>query len=128
MVLLLQMGSFIGFGIAAVQFHLHVAWMVFRHRLPTCRCVAQPFLPPVARLQAGGRELAALASAGATSEQAEAVGVSILKPLRGIPERLEANLETFFRLRYPVFEILSLRGERGRPRCGHCKEHDASVS
>ena len=33
-------------------------------------------------------------------------GVSLLKPLYGDEPRLRENLETFFRLRYPKFEII----------------------
>jgi ceramide glucosyltransferase len=32
--------------------------------------------------------------------------VTILKPLKGIDEQLESNLESFFRLRYPNYEII----------------------
>ncbi|MCX8161281.1 MAG: glycosyltransferase [Candidatus Saccharicenans sp.] len=32
--------------------------------------------------------------------------VSILKPIRGLEDELEANLESFYRLDYPVYEIL----------------------
>ncbi len=32
--------------------------------------------------------------------------VSVLKPLKGIDEQLEANLRSFFEIRYPVFELV----------------------
>ena len=126
MVLLLQMGSFIGFGIAAVQFHLTVAWMVFVTGFQLAGVLLSLFYrrPDYRRAD---EKLAALASAGATSEQAEAVGVSILKPLRGIPEA-GGQLRDFLSPWLPRVRNTLLRGERGRPRRGHCKEHDASVS
>ena len=41
--------------------------------------------------------------------------VSILKPLRGLDDDLEENLESFFRLRYPRFEIVFSFAERSDP-------------
>ncbi|HYX19385.1 MAG TPA: glycosyltransferase, partial [Thermoanaerobaculia bacterium] len=41
--------------------------------------------------------------------------VSILKPLRGLDEGLEENLETFFRLRYPRYEIVFSFADRSDP-------------
>ena len=41
--------------------------------------------------------------------------VSILKPLRGPDEDLEENLESFFRLRYPRYEIVFSFAERSDP-------------
>jgi cellulose synthase/poly-beta-1,6-N-acetylglucosamine synthase-like glycosyltransferase len=45
----------------------------------------------------------------------EANGVTILKPLHGVPGRLAVNLETYFNLRYPKFEILlCIKEKKGR--------------
>ena len=42
-------------------------------------------------------------------------GVSILKPLHGVPQRLATNLEEYFRLRYPAYELLlCIQEERGQ--------------
>ena len=41
--------------------------------------------------------------------------VSILKPLRGLDEDLEENLESFFRLRYPRYEIVFSFADRADP-------------
>ena len=41
--------------------------------------------------------------------------VSVLKPLRGLDEDLEANLESFFKLRYPRYEVVFSFAERSDP-------------
>jgi len=41
--------------------------------------------------------------------------VSILKPLRGLDEDLEENLETFFRLGYPRYEVVFSFADRADP-------------
>lgn len=44
-----------------------------------------------------------------------APGVSIVKPLRGLDEELEGNLESFFALEYPAFEVVFSFASREDP-------------
>src|SRR5450432_2098246 len=53
------------------------------------------------RAEAGRQERFA-----ASLADAQLPPVSILKPLHGLEPELEKNLDSFFRLDYPVFEIL----------------------
>ncbi|KAI3383336.1 hypothetical protein SNEBB_007314 [Seison nebaliae] len=50
-----------------------------------------------------------------TSISSNAFGVSIIKPIVDIDPNLEANLETFFNIKYPVFEILFCVSSRTDP-------------
>jgi ceramide glucosyltransferase len=51
----------------------------------------------------------------ATAEDAEMPPISVLKPLKGVDPDLESNLESFFRLDYPRYEIVFSLASREDP-------------
>ncbi len=51
------------------------------------------------------------------------MGVTILKPLRGLDEGISENLESFFRLDYPKYEILFTVASADDPVCEVVRKH-----
>ncbi|VDL84274.1 unnamed protein product [Nippostrongylus brasiliensis] len=51
-----------------------------------------------------------------------AVGVSILKPLLGVDKHLKTNLQSFFTMKFPKFELLFCVKERHDPAVGVVKQ------
>jgi ceramide glucosyltransferase len=73
--------------------------------------IAVGLLLTLVMLGAQWRQLAAAAGRSPVEEPA----VSILKPLKGVDADLEANLETFFHLDYPRYELVFGVGDRDDP-------------
>ena len=57
-----------------------------------------------------------------TIEKDKLPAISIIKPLMGIDENLRANLETFFVMDYPVYEILFCVQDSNDPVIGLVRE------
>ncbi|XP_077479241.1 ceramide glucosyltransferase isoform X1 [Stigmatopora argus] len=57
-----------------------------------------------------------------TSEVKQPAGVSLLKPLKGVDPNLISNLETFFTLDYPKYEVLMCVQDADDPAVDVCKK------
>ncbi|XP_077441806.1 ceramide glucosyltransferase isoform X1 [Vanacampus margaritifer] len=56
------------------------------------------------------------------SEVKQAAGVSLLKPLKGVDPNLISNLETFFTMDYPKYEVLMCVQDQDDPAVDVCKK------
>jgi ceramide glucosyltransferase len=52
-------------------------------------------------------------------------GISVLKPLKGVDPGLEKNLESFFQIRYPLFELIFSVADANDPAATHVRHLQA---